>query len=189
MIALALILAGCGGGDDKVAKPKSEGTANQQDLAARWWNWAASTGEAKNPIGDPTGKFCAEKQPGDVWFLAGSFGDKITRKCKVPKGRQLFAPVLTQVCSPDTVCKFDEPVVSAELDGKALEVVEIDNKSFQVAGIPDNPITYDDVPVDLISTGHWVQFGPLAPGKHTLHLLGKDGTSFTVDVTYTLNVA
>ena len=66
-------------------------------LAARWWLWAGSTPTETNPVTDTTGRQCSGMQPTDVWFLAGTFGDgPVTRKCKIPSGRQVFLPVLAR---------------------------------------------------------------------------------------------
>ena len=41
--------------------------------AAELWQWALGSPEATvNPVADPTGEFCAQRQVDKVWFLAGS---------------------------------------------------------------------------------------------------------------------
>lgn len=63
--------------------------------AAEWWQWALGIPAVKNPILDPTGEFCQERQLGKVWFLAGSFGtDPVVRNCTVPRGTALFFPLI-----------------------------------------------------------------------------------------------
>src|ERR1700682_1095100 len=39
-----------------------------------WWEWVLSQPFATNPVLDLTGEQCANRQRGQVWFLAGSFG-------------------------------------------------------------------------------------------------------------------
>ena len=94
--AVALLLAGCAGAPPQ-ATPTSDapttasnGAApSDADLQAKWWTWALSSPQARNPVADPTGQFCAEDQPKDVWFLAGTFGGAAQRTCEVPGGRPL----------------------------------------------------------------------------------------------------
>jgi len=62
--------------------------------AAEWWKWGLGVPAATNPIADETGASCAQRQVGETWFLAGSFGgEPIVRECAVPKGKALFFPV------------------------------------------------------------------------------------------------
>jgi len=63
--------------------------------AAQWWQWAFGTPTAVNPVLDPTGANCAQRQVGDVWFLAGAFSSgTVTRTCAIPAGKALFFPTL-----------------------------------------------------------------------------------------------
>lgn len=68
--------------------------------AAEWWQWALGVPAATNPVLDPDGSFCAERQVGEVWFLAGRFGFDpdfsvpTTRTCTVPTGKSLFFPLI-----------------------------------------------------------------------------------------------
>src|SRR3954467_5116502 len=67
--------------------------ASPEGLAARWVRWVAGIGPMHNPIGDTTGADAGLNQPDDVWFLAGTFGDDVERRCNVPTDRPLFLPV------------------------------------------------------------------------------------------------
>lgn len=63
--------------------------------ASEWWQWALSNPAATNPVTDTTGAHCAQRQAGDVWFLAGSFGSSpVTRSCAIPFGKSLFFPLI-----------------------------------------------------------------------------------------------
>src|SRR5262249_9553846 len=77
--------------------------------AAAWWQWGLAAPKDKNPIADKTGEFAALGQAGPVWFLAGTFGGKVTRKCSVPAGKAIFFPVLNQMA-------FDASGVADEKD-------------------------------------------------------------------------
>lgn len=63
--------------------------------AALWHQWAWGTPLARNPVLDTTGEFCAERQIGNVWFLAGSFAtDPVVRHCSIPANKALFFPLV-----------------------------------------------------------------------------------------------
>jgi hypothetical protein len=42
-----------------------------------------------NPAYDDTGKNCAQKQNGLVWFLGGTFGHAVNRVCDIPTGKAI----------------------------------------------------------------------------------------------------
>ena len=64
--------------------------------AAEWWQWALGVPAATNPLLDLTGANCAQRQVGDVWFLAGSWynAGHVERTCEVPAGKSLFFPLI-----------------------------------------------------------------------------------------------
>jgi hypothetical protein len=70
----------------------------------RWWAWAAAEPTATNPVADQRGDHCARNQPADVWFAAGSFGDRLTRRCTVPAGRPIIAPLVNHVTTDEADC-------------------------------------------------------------------------------------
>ena len=65
------------------------------------WQWAIAIPASHSPIFDKTGNRCGIAQRGDVWFLAGSTGAKVTRTCSVPAGVRLFVPIVNTFCFPD----------------------------------------------------------------------------------------
>jgi hypothetical protein len=69
------------------------------EWSARWWQWLVSIPAASNPNFDTTGANCASGQTGQVWFLAGSFGDKpsYTRTCTIPGEKDVLVTLLTQL--------------------------------------------------------------------------------------------
>ncbi len=67
--------------------------------AVEWWQWALGIPAAENPVSDTSGQYCALRQVGDVWFLAGAFGGPpvvppVVRNCEVPAGKSLFFPLI-----------------------------------------------------------------------------------------------
>ena len=48
-------------------------------LQHEWWQWVMAIPSNDSPVYDKTGNRCGIGQRGDVWFLAGSTGGKVTR--------------------------------------------------------------------------------------------------------------
>ncbi|NJP31887.1 hypothetical protein [Micromonospora thermarum] len=67
----------------------------------RWWTWAAAEPTATNPVADRLGDHCARNQRADVWFAAGTFGGRVTRRCTLPAGRPIVAPLVNQVTTDE----------------------------------------------------------------------------------------
>jgi hypothetical protein len=68
--------------------------------AAEWWQWVLGIPAAVNPLTDTTGEHCAQRQVGEVWFLAGSTSPapvSVTRSCEVPAGKSLFFPLINTI--------------------------------------------------------------------------------------------
>ena len=57
-----------------------------------WWQWALINPCATSVVSDPDGRFGADNQSGQVWFLAG--GTPTTRTLSVPAGKFLFFPLI-----------------------------------------------------------------------------------------------
>jgi len=163
-----------------------------EGLAARWMRWVAGIGPMHNPISDTTGDDAAIDQPGDVWFLAGTFGGAATRRVTVPAGVPILLPAFNMWQFP--TADPPEPVPGAfgrvELDATPVETVLVSTPvPFLVQGARLNPVTRTRKPLPAVVTGWWALIDPLAPGEHLLHATGGDGGGFEVDVTVHLTVA
>lgn len=195
-LALSLLVAGCGSSGDHDT-PDAASVAATQSLPARWWKWTESDPE-QNPVADPTGAQCAKHQPGDVWFLAGTYGGAATRSCAVPSGRAVYFPVLNAICATDgkdpaTViaeCTLGKPDrAEATLDGKPLDVVAASSGgSFEIVTRDGSALFEPAGAYEVVTTGLWV--GPLAlsDGQHTIVIKGRSG-EFGLNVVYRLTVA
>jgi hypothetical protein len=158
-----------------------------EGLAARWVQWVAAARVDKNPIADQTGEDAAANQPGDVFFLAGSFGEELERRCVVPAGRELFMPLFNMfVSNPDEpVPAPDREYGSIAVDGVPLDPDWIATPTpFLVTGARFNGMTGRTKPVPMVTWGLWKLIAPLAPGEHEVHATGGDGYGFAVDVRY-----
>ena len=58
----------------------------------------------------------------DVWFLAGTFGGSVERKCKIPSEKAIFMPIINYECS-----YADAPTVTTEQELATKCRYEIDD--------------------------------------------------------------
>jgi hypothetical protein len=190
--AVALLLAGCGTAPSPSASPTSAQPAERPsdaDLQARWWTWALSTPRERNPVADPTGQFCAQSQPKDVWFFAGTFGGKADRKCEVPPGRPLAGPAVNLYAADAADCERFMATAkgSVTLDGQIVELRRVDpvEVTFDVA--PGNVIGERAGRVAAKACGLWAWLPPLAGGEHELRVEGESA-DFSTSAVYRLTV-
>ncbi len=187
---MSFLLRKNSGADEAAALPYDP--RSPEGLAARWVRWVGASGPLKNPLEDDTGEYAAVNQPDDVWFLAGSYGKRVERRCVVPTGRSLFLPVFNMWEWPaegpqDAVERASGSLV---VDGVSVGPDLITTPiPFTVAGARLNGVTRRKKPVPVTVWGLSKLIPALAPGQHELRAVGTDGHGFTVDVTYRLAVA
>ena len=168
------------------------------EWTAKWWQWALSIPEDKNPVTDETGAHCMEGQSGDVWFLAGSFGGRVERVCEIPAGKAILFPLMNAECSfaesPDltTESELRSCAISSNdgvtelmttIDGVAMKESDLRNYRvqsplFEVNFPEGNIFGVTAGPTQAVSDGYWVFLSPLSPGNHEIHFRGA-----TVDFT------
>ncbi|WP_207311281.1 hypothetical protein [Lentzea alba] len=194
--AVALLLAGCAGAPPQATPTSgaptsaSDGAApSDADLQAKWWTWALSSPQARNPVADPTGQFCAEDQPKNVWFLAGTFGGAAQRTCEVPGGRPIAAPAVNLYSANTSDCKsfMAAATGSMTLDGQVVELRRIDPVEITFQAAQDNAIGESAGRKVAQACGLWAWLPPLLPGEHELKIEGESGT-FSTSVVYQLKV-
>ena len=143
-------------------------------------------------MADETGEHAAENQPDDVWFLAGSYGERVERRCAVPVGRDLFLPAFNMWHAgsegpPPVMERASGTIV---LDGELLEPEVIATPvPFTVAGARLNGVdpeqarrSDDGVGSVEVHSGALTRPAP-APRRRRRRL------RFTVDVGYRLTVS
>ncbi|OLF09916.1 hypothetical protein BU204_32375 [Actinophytocola xanthii] len=194
---LTIAVAGCtapAAGTDKdtgsAAPTASErNEIDLADLQSRWWTWASSAPTETNPVADTTGEFCADRQPADVWLLAGSFGETVSRRCTVPAGQPLAGPAVNQITDVPAVCDafMREAWGEVELDGSPLDLSRADLSEITVTGVPDNPVLGAEGTFRTHGCGLWFTVPSLTPGQHTLVIKGGS-TNFELEVDYDLTV-
>jgi len=114
-------------------------------LTGEWWQWAASIPVAGNPLLDSTGVDCMVGQRGSIWFLAANFGGGSTnRSCTIPKGKQLFFPVVNSVNidTPNVCGQGSDRIPVADL--RAFSAVLVD-------GAVDISVTLDGAPISKLA--------------------------------------
>lgn len=195
--ALALVTTACGG-----ARDLSE--ENISVLQNEWWAWVMSSPVDRHPVTDTTGGFCAEAQPDDIWFLAGTFGDSagvVARTCEIPGDRPVFLPAVNILSAGASVsgtgggapvqdCIAVQGQLSGvvTLDGEDVVLDRVDGAQINVgSGVMGNPLTNDLSGISGAGCGLWARIEPLPVGEHTLTIRGE-APGFTTAVDYTLTV-
>lgn len=195
IVAFALLLAGCATAQPQAAAPPSETPApaerpSDAEMQSRWWTWALSSPENRNPVVDDTGQWCAENQPKDVWFLAGTFGGAVQRSCEVPAGRPLAGPAVNLYSANTSACKTFMAAAkgSVTLDGQVLELRRVDPVEITFQAARDNASGESAGRHAAQACGLWAWLPPLQPGEHELKIEGESG-DFSTSVTYLLKVS
>ena len=139
------------------------------EWGAKWWQWALSIPAASNPLLDPTGANAAVSQSGPVFFLAGTFGESVSRAVEIPAGKALFFPIVnafwgsTCVGEPRTRDGI-RPLVAPQIDATTVSA-EIDGVPVQNLGNyrAESPLFCLDVALDLFGISDPSEF--CAPGQ------------------------
>ncbi len=198
-LSAAALLAGCGGEDaEKPAAPRTQASEQQPAadparLAAEWWQWAGKRREGRDPVTDRTGRRCAQDQPDDVFFLAGTFGGAARRTCTVPAGRAIFVPVLNQVCPVEGDPDRAADACRASFEGATAKLV-VDDRDVEAELVVSPPFEHDPHPQsaagtagESVAAGLHVLLDPLPEGEHEIRFAGKRD-DFSLSVRYDLTV-
>ncbi|MFF2045327.1 signal protein [Kitasatospora sp. NPDC058170] len=163
-------------------------TLTPAELQGRWWSWAASIESGRNPVTDPDGRFCGERQKDGIWLLAGTFGGTVARTCTLPVNAQIAFPVLNRYGpAADCLPFMNEAKGSAVLDGRNLAIEELGATPITVNTAPGNPVSDKRGYFFTYSCGLWVRLGTLTPGRHEVVFRGSSG-DVSVGVDYSLVV-
>ncbi|MBO2449715.1 signal protein [Actinomadura barringtoniae] len=209
-ICLVLLASACGGnsGSDATtpttgsaapstsASPAAQPTQQQQqqldpaEVQGAWWTWASSAPHGRNPVEDRTGKHCGVGQKDQIWFLAGTFGGAAKRRCTVPAGRTLVAPLVNLVGQTKKDCSAFLKGASGKLtaDGKAARTLRWNAVPIEFDAVDDNPVSTGAGSLGGYGCGLWASVRPLTPGKHKISIRGRTGR-FRVMVDYALTVS
>ena len=204
--ASLLALAGCSANTATAIEPLTPGEPHyghtHEELAGDWWAWHYGMPQAGNPVLDTTGADCANGQPDDVFFLAGTYGESVRRTCTLPAGRPIFFPIVN-INADNGGVPADMLATEAELTGFVSDSMDaIDTLSLEIDGaswdtealrelrvdtrfaydVPDvHPNIYDRY--DVVFSGHvepaftdgyWVYLPPLPAGTHHIAFTASD---------------
>ncbi|HZD36459.1 MAG TPA: hypothetical protein VE130_14745 [Nitrososphaeraceae archaeon] len=178
----------------------------------KWAQWIQSIPQDRNPLLDPTGRFCGDGQSNpNVFFLAGTLGGKAERTCIISSDKALFFPIFRSdaINATDFESVDADKLISGNQDALTLLVAQIDNKSltdfttlrtqsqyFNLTYPEDNNTDFKSglLPI-AISNGTWIMLAPLDPGYHQLKFQGVvvdpdigDQENLAVDITYHIDV-
>ncbi|MFF2101182.1 hypothetical protein [Streptomyces sp. NPDC058202] len=145
-------------------------------LAGRWWKWALSAPDDRSPVKDLTGEHASWNQPDDFWFLAGTYGGQVVRRCEIPSGRPIFFPVLNMQhtrAHSKTPRSLTVAEATVSLNGIPLTVQEF-SAPFRT-GLTRR-----------FAWGIWSGMASLPPGQYVLEIKARSTTGFWVDTTYHL---
>ena len=162
------------------------------EWTAKWWQWGYSVPKNINPAYDDTGKNCAQKQYGPVWFLAGTYGHPVERVCTIPAGKAILFPILNSECSFAEFPKLKTlselrmcaktiqdqvTTLMASVDGVPilhLQEYRIQSPPFNFT-LPHNNILgmSANTTTEAVADGNWVFLKPLSPGVHKIIFKGE----------------
>lgn len=145
-------------------------------LAGRWWKWALAAPDSVSPVRDATGEHAAWNQPDDLWFLAGTYGGRVERRCAIPSDRPVFFPVLNMQHTREhsnVPLSLEVAQATASLNGIPLTLQEF-SAPFRTGF------------TRRYAWGVWGGFTPLSPGQYVLEIKGRSKGGFWVDTTYHL---
>jgi hypothetical protein len=161
-----------------------------------WWKWALSYPSNKNSVVDQTGEFASENQPENMWFLAGMFTQEDekksfpSRKCTIPLGVPILAPVLNSMADPLEnlklqsdldILKHNEKQATTitkkvfTINGESIppERVRSDPRIFDVYIHPDFDKSHKGGHTRAASDGYWVCLKPLPEGEYDIQFEGS----------------
>jgi hypothetical protein len=161
------------------------------EWTVKWWQWGYSIPKNINPAYDDTGKNCAQKQEGPIWFLAGTYGHPVNRKCDIPAGKAILLPILNSECSFAEFPKLKTlselrvcaktiqdqvTTLNASVDGVPipnLQKYRISSPPFNFT-LPQNNILGmpANVTTQAIADGNWVFLKSLSSGNHKIVFKG-----------------
>lgn len=187
------------------------------EWTAQWWQWVYSISEVDNPVADTKGTKSGNGQAGDLYFLAGSFGNpenaRITRHSAIPGQKYVLIPIGNSIFStlelndPNITDRELFVLASTDIEKATVLSVKIDNvvslgtatikqnyrlvsPSFQVQ-LPNNAV--QRLPAGTTraaADGFYICLAPNSfdtGSKHTIDIDATIGT-FDTHVTYKLNV-
>ena len=200
-------------------KSKPYGLSYQQHID-NFWKYMLSIPAAKNPWEDLTGGNCDNGQENlnsSVFYLAGSGGGKVERKCTIPAGKGLFIPVSPMEMSTKEAGEGTSPenlklAAKKDQDGVTTLFLKIGGKEYNFddlrsyrtstdifkVNFADNGLfgVEEGGPAEVAADGYYVITEPLQKGNYSVQYTsslscldpGCTEPTFSQDVGYALAV-
>jgi len=161
------------------------------EWSEEWIKWAFSIPKEYNPASDESGRNCAQNQKGPVWFLAGTFGGSVKRKCMIPVGKAILFPIVAKECS---FAEDKDLKTESELSARTIEAmnhvtfmeVVIDNvhlqhlddyrahsRIFNLTFPECNVYGVEGGTTRSVTDGYWILLKPLQIGKHEIYFAAE----------------
>ncbi|HKI08036.1 MAG TPA: hypothetical protein VKA09_06545 [Nitrososphaeraceae archaeon] len=175
------------------------------EWCVRWLKWCLEQPIEDNPAKDMTGKNCCQNQSGPVWFLAGTFGGPVMRRCTIPTEKAIMFPILEKECSfaEDKDITTEADLISrtkdltsrishleASVDGVTLQNLSgyrVQTPVFDLVFPKNNIYSVHEGPTQATSNGFWILLEPLSAGEHMIYFKGVHRQpDFHTQVTYEL---
>jgi hypothetical protein len=162
---------------------------------AKWWEWAYSIPLKINPAYDNPGKLCSINQTSPVWFLPGTYGHDVVRKCTIFNNTSILFPILNSECSYAdfpylknetqlSVCAKAEQDKVNSLEASIdriklanLNQYRIQSSLFNFTLPEDNILHLKPQTTQAVSDGNWIFLRPLSIGNHTISFRGDTADS------------
>jgi len=179
------------------------------DWTAKWWQWALSIPKEYSPLSNDGGMNAPFGQSGPVWFLAGTFGGKVSRACKIPVGKAILFPVSNhessfsefpnlkteielKACSKEDIDKVTTLVVKVDgivLPEFTLKTCRLQSSLFDIVLPQNNVLGLPPGSTKAVSDGYWVFLQPLSEGTHDIYFMGSCRTdALRTEVSYHIEV-
>jgi hypothetical protein len=175
------------------------------DWVIKWWQRMFSIQIKSNPATDDTGKNCAHRQSGPVWFLAGTVvTSTVVRECVLSSSNAILFPIInTERSTAELQGATDSHLIElarhdidqvyylyTSVDGikiRDFARYRIQTPPFYATISDNNFMQLEPGHVRMVSDGFWILLKPMAVGKHSIHFSGMD-PNLQLDVTYNLTV-
>jgi hypothetical protein len=160
------------------------------EWSARWWQYMLSVPARRNPLTDPTGRRCGERQAGRMFFLGAEYNHfgTVNRTCRLSTRDAVFFPIVN--CKNDNTVPVSQPQnppttstaeqllaecrayinssteLGAQIDGQAIPGLTLNSPNHAAA--PSFRVRPPEGNL-LQATGYY------APGRQTISPVAADG--------------
>jgi hypothetical protein len=195
-----------------LAHEPAKNTLPIDPLVKQWWQRYLSIPNAVYFELGETPEACGLGQRGKVWFLSSRSGgdEPVTRHCTIPRGRKLFVPIATVVCTPFPGETLEQNIQICreviDLYDKLTLTIDGENRNnlierrAQSRGFPawfpeDNLFDVpEDVPAGvyiMVAEGQFALIEGLPEGEHVIHTRASSTTDASAppfDVTFKIRI-